>query len=190
MEWTHTQHQQQHKMSIHSSQIGILFRNMLMFVLAIIGHLVNVLFDIKTKYYIVMNLHPHLLIEPHLHVNVNQQLQLHYYTQLLLTTIFVIQTQQILVRRRAGLITEITKQNRLKYLPEKQQQQQTHHHHYSSQQILCLTGRLPQHQEQRLLELGARYTNVVRPMDVLDVKFIKKQQQNLTENNNTNNNNT
>jgi len=55
---------------------------------------------------------------------------------------------------------------------------------------LCLTGRLPQHQEQRLLELGARYTNVVRPMDVLDVKFIKKQQQNLTENNNTNNNNT
>nr|CAD2187793.1 unnamed protein product [Meloidogyne enterolobii] len=94
-----------------------------------------------------------------------------------------------LVRRRAGLITEITKQNRLKYLPEKQQQQQTHHHHYSSQQILCLTGRLPQHQEQRLLELGARYTNVVRPMDVLDVKFIKKQQH-LTENNNTNNNNT
>uniref|UniRef100_A0A914M2E4 Transmembrane protein n=1 Tax=Meloidogyne incognita TaxID=6306 RepID=A0A914M2E4_MELIC len=93
MEWTHTQHQQQHKMSIHSSQIGILFRNMLMFVLAIIGHLVNVLFDIKTKYYIVMS--PHLLIEPHLHVNVNQQLQLHYYTQLLLTTIFVIQTQQI-----------------------------------------------------------------------------------------------
>uniref|UniRef100_A0A915LI26 Uncharacterized protein n=1 Tax=Meloidogyne javanica TaxID=6303 RepID=A0A915LI26_MELJA len=93
------------------------------------------------------------------------------------------------VRRRAGLITEITKQNRLKYLPEKQQQQ-THHHHYSSQQILCLTGRLPQHQEQRLLELGARYTNVVRPMDVLDVKFIKKQQQNLTENNNTNSNNT
>ncbi|CAK5077000.1 unnamed protein product [Meloidogyne enterolobii] len=95
-----------------------------------------------------------------------------------------------LVRRRAGLITEITKQNRLKYLPEKQQQQTHHHHHYSSQQILCLTGRLPQHQEQRLLELGARYTNVVRPMDVLDVKFIKKQQQNLTENNNTNNNNT
>uniref|UniRef100_A0A1I8B0V7 Myb-like domain-containing protein n=1 Tax=Meloidogyne hapla TaxID=6305 RepID=A0A1I8B0V7_MELHA len=78
-----------------------------------------------------------------------------------------------LVRKQAGLITEITKhQNRLK-LPEKQKH---------SSQILCLTGRLPQHQEQRLIELGARYTNVVRPMDVLDVRFVKRQQNTTTTN--------
>lgn len=65
------------------------------------------------------------------------------------------------VKKRAVLVADIGQQRRRFF--EQPPQQQT-------PQLLCMSGKLPRPQEQRLYELGARYTNVVRPIDLLETR--------------------